>query len=234
MWFTRTCDKVILNAINQSLWLQIRATAGKKQAIIAGTTTDVSILILLLCMRCSQDPCFPGVHCLSRAFIHRRRIYRLCQVANADSDASGALSECIASANDRMRAAGVHVLSLFTAVCDLMRDWRNTPDSLKLFKLPYFDKWAITKLEVIFVIDPLSLLQGISLPLYHLDCSEQELQNQNIQKRLQKWRYRKKCPLHDKKNKIWEYKRNHCRLTWHCQTLTQILAATEHRCDITW
>ena len=27
---------------------------------------------------------------------------------------------------------------------------------------------------------------------------------------------------------------NYCRLTWHCQTLTQILAAAEHRCDIRW
>jgi len=57
----------------------------------------------------------------------------------ANADASGALSERISSdANDRMRAAGVHVLSSFAVVCDLMRDWRNTPGSLEL--LPYFDK----------------------------------------------------------------------------------------------
>ena len=57
----------------------------------------------------------------------------------ANADASGALSERISSdANDRMRAAGVHVLSSFAVVLDLMRDWRNTPGALEL--LPYFDK----------------------------------------------------------------------------------------------
>ena len=61
----------------------------------------------------------------------------------ANAEASGALSERIANdANDRMRAAGVYVLSSFAVVCDLMRDWRNTPGSLEL--LPYFDKWAAT------------------------------------------------------------------------------------------
>ena len=57
----------------------------------------------------------------------------------ANADASGALSERTASdANDRMRAAGVHVLSSFAVVVDLMRDWRNSPGAVELF--PYFDK----------------------------------------------------------------------------------------------
>ena len=57
----------------------------------------------------------------------------------ANADASGCQSQRIADdANDRMRAAGVNVLSAFAVVCELMRDWRNTPGSAQLF--PYFDK----------------------------------------------------------------------------------------------
>lgn len=46
----------------------------------------------------------------------------------ANVEASGTTTELIRSAaNDQMRAAGVQVVSLFSIVCDLMRDWRNTP-----------------------------------------------------------------------------------------------------------
>lgn len=38
-----------------------------------------------------------------------------------------------------MQAAGVNMVSMFSIVCDLMRDWRNTPGSLQL--LPWFNKW---------------------------------------------------------------------------------------------
>ncbi|KAJ7890674.1 Isochorismatase-like protein [Mycena olivaceomarginata] len=38
-----------------------------------------------------------------------------------------ALSLVAANANDRMRAAGVNVVSQFAISADLMRDWRNTP-----------------------------------------------------------------------------------------------------------
>lgn len=59
----------------------------------------------------------------------------------ANSEASGALTKRIADeANDRMRAAGVHVMSTFAVLCDLMRDWRNTPGSAEL--LPYYDTYA--------------------------------------------------------------------------------------------
>ncbi len=57
----------------------------------------------------------------------------------ANAEASGTKSVGIANdANARMRAAGVHVLSMFAVVCELMRDWRNTPGSLEL--LPFFDQ----------------------------------------------------------------------------------------------
>ena len=42
-------------------------------------------------------------------------------------------------ANDRMRSAGVHVLSSFALACELMRDWRATPGAKEM--MPFFDKY---------------------------------------------------------------------------------------------
>ena len=57
----------------------------------------------------------------------------------ANSDASGTFNVKTASeANDRMRAAGVQILSMFAVACELMRDWRNTPGAVEM--LPFFDK----------------------------------------------------------------------------------------------
>ena len=36
-----------------------------------------------------------------------------------------------------MRAAGVHVLSMFAVACELMRDWRSTPGAKEM--MPFFD-----------------------------------------------------------------------------------------------
>ena len=59
----------------------------------------------------------------------------------ANADASGTFSKRIADdANDRMRAAGVQVVSMFAITTDLMRDWRNTPGAPEL--LPYYDKYV--------------------------------------------------------------------------------------------
>ena len=56
----------------------------------------------------------------------------------ANADASGTFDVRTANdANDRMRAAGVHVLSMFAVGCELMRDWRNTPGATEM--LPFFD-----------------------------------------------------------------------------------------------
>ena len=119
---------------NEDFRNAVKAT-GKTQIIIAGITTDVSHHQLFLSFfntRCSRDAQ------VCTAFLALSLIEEGYTVY-ANADASGALSERIASdANDRMRIAGVHVLSSFAVVCDLMRDWRNTPGSLEL--LPYFDK----------------------------------------------------------------------------------------------
>ena len=119
---------------NEDFRNAVKAT-GKTQIIIAGITTDVShhqLSLFFFNTRCSRDAQ------VCTAFLALSLIEEGYTVY-ANADASGALSERIASdANDRMRAAGVHVLSSFAVVCDLMRDWRNTPGSLEL--LPYFDK----------------------------------------------------------------------------------------------
>ncbi|KIJ42679.1 hypothetical protein M422DRAFT_170847 [Sphaerobolus stellatus SS14] len=93
----------------------VRAT-GKKQVIIAGIVTDVCTAFLAMAL-------------VQEGYT----VY-------ANADASGCQSTRIAQdANDRMRAAGVHVLSGFAVANELMRDWRNTPGAKEM--LPFFDKY---------------------------------------------------------------------------------------------
>ncbi|KAF7799651.1 hypothetical protein EIP86_010891 [Pleurotus ostreatoroseus] len=88
---------------------------GKKQVILAGITTDVCTAFLALSLRDAGYSVF------------------------ANSDASGTFDVKTANdANDRMRAAGVQVLSMFAVALELMRDWRNTPGAPEM--LPFFDK----------------------------------------------------------------------------------------------
>ncbi|KAG7098126.1 hypothetical protein E1B28_000098 [Marasmius oreades] len=89
---------------------------GKKQVILAGIVTDVCTTFLALSL--IQD----GYEVF------------------ANSEASGTSTRRIADeANDRMRAAGVNVMSMFAVATDLMRDWRHTPGYPELS--PYFDKY---------------------------------------------------------------------------------------------
>ncbi|KAJ3573818.1 hypothetical protein NP233_g2188 [Leucocoprinus birnbaumii] len=88
---------------------------GKKQLIIAGIVTDVCTTFLALSLRQAGYSVF------------------------ANAEASGCSSKRVADdANNRMRSVGVHIYSTFAIICDLMRDWRNTPGSLEL--MPWFDK----------------------------------------------------------------------------------------------
>lgn len=51
----------------------------------------------------------------------------------ANVEASGTTTELIRDvSNDRMARAGVQMVSLFSIVCDLMRDWRNTPGAAEV------------------------------------------------------------------------------------------------------
>lgn len=93
----------------------VKAT-GKKQVIVAGITTDVCVAFLALSLVEEGYTVF------------------------ANADASGTFDDKTArDANDRMRAAGVHVLSMFAVTTDLMRDWRHSPGSPEL--LAYYNKY---------------------------------------------------------------------------------------------
>lgn len=93
----------------------VQAT-GKKQVILAGITTDVCTAFLALSLRAAGYVVF------------------------ANRDASGTFdAQTAADANDRMRDAGVQILSLFAISCELMRDWRNVPGAKEM--LPFFDKY---------------------------------------------------------------------------------------------
>ena len=149
---------------NEDFRNAVKAT-GKTQIIIGGITTDVSIVNLNIPFS-TRDAHQRWSFCFLKvctAFLALSLIEEGYTVY-ANADASGALSERIASdANDRMRDAGVHVLSSFAVVVDLMRDWRNTPGAVELF--PYFDKWAHHQLEVVMRHWLLFFLQGISPPM---------------------------------------------------------------------
>lgn len=93
----------------------IKAT-GKKQIIVAGITTDVCTTFLALALRAEGYSVFANI------------------------EGSGTYSELVRdTANSRMQQAGVQLVSLFSIVCDLMRDWRNTPGAKEV--LPYLDRY---------------------------------------------------------------------------------------------
>ncbi|OCH92082.1 ycaC protein [Obba rivulosa] len=90
--------------------------AGRKQIILAGITTDVCTAFLALSLREAGYSVW------------------------ANSEASGTFDKrTAADANDRMRAAGVQVVSMFAVALELMRDWRDTPGTSEL--LPFFDTY---------------------------------------------------------------------------------------------
>ncbi|KAI0340429.1 ycaC protein [Trametopsis cervina] len=93
----------------------VQAT-GKKQVILAGITTDVCTTFLALSLRAEGYSVF------------------------ANGDASGTFDLRTAQdANDRMRGAGVQVLSLFAVASELLRDWRNPPGIEAI--LQFFDQY---------------------------------------------------------------------------------------------
>lgn len=58
----------------------------------------------------------------------------------ANVEASGTTTPFIRDvSNDRMARAGVQLVSLFSIVCDLMRDWRNSPGSPEV--MPWLAKY---------------------------------------------------------------------------------------------
>ncbi|KAI5804304.1 Isochorismatase-like protein [Geopyxis carbonaria] len=89
---------------------------GRKQIILAGITTDVCTTFLALALRAAGYEVW------------------------ANTDASGTFDRRIADeSNVRMRNAGVTTIGTFSIVCDLMKDWRNTPGSAEV--LPWLDTY---------------------------------------------------------------------------------------------
>ncbi|KAF2476697.1 Isochorismatase hydrolase [Lindgomyces ingoldianus] len=93
----------------------VKAT-GKQQIIVAGIVTDVCTAFLALSLRAEGYSVFANI------------------------EASGTTTALVRdTANSRMEKAGVQLVSLFSIVCDLMRDWRNTPGAKEV--LPYLDRY---------------------------------------------------------------------------------------------
>ncbi|KAK4548634.1 hypothetical protein LTR36_009545 [Oleoguttula mirabilis] len=90
---------------NPQFQAAVRA-ANRSQIIVAGIVTDVCTTFLALSLRAEGYSVWANV------------------------EASGTTTPFIRdTANSRMQAAGVQLVSLFSIVCDLMRDWRDTPGS---------------------------------------------------------------------------------------------------------
>lgn len=89
---------------------------GRKQMIIAGITTDVCVAFLALSLREA------GYH------------------VAVNAEASGTFEARVGQdAKDRMRDAGVQIMSLFSINGELFRDWRSTSPSAAE-TVPYLDK----------------------------------------------------------------------------------------------
>ncbi|KPM37099.1 hypothetical protein AK830_g9473 [Neonectria ditissima] len=89
---------------------------NRTQIIMAGITTDVCTTFLALSLREEGYSVW------------------------ANAEASGTNSALVREiSNDRMAQAGVQIVSLFSIVCDLMRDWRDTPGAKEL--IPWLNQY---------------------------------------------------------------------------------------------
>ncbi|KAM0433521.1 hypothetical protein ACHAPT_004401 [Fusarium lateritium] len=105
-----------VNAWDNSDFRDAVRAANKSQIIMAGITTDVCTTFLALSLREEGYSVWANV------------------------EASGTNSALVRDiSNDRMARAGVQTVSLFSIVCDLMRDWRSSPGSKEL--IPWLDKY---------------------------------------------------------------------------------------------
>ncbi|KAH7076350.1 Isochorismatase-like protein [Paraphoma chrysanthemicola] len=94
---------------NANFRAAVRAT-GKRQLIVAGITTDVCTAFLAIALRAEGH--------------HRYSVF-------ANIEASGTTTSLVRdTANTRMQAAGVHLVSTFAILADLMRDWRGTSPTI--------------------------------------------------------------------------------------------------------
>ncbi|KAK4165329.1 isochorismatase [Cladorrhinum sp. PSN259] len=105
-----------VNAWDNAEFRDAVRASNKSQIIIAGIVTDVCTAFLARSLRAEGYSVW------------------------ANHEASGTTTALIRDlANSQLQQAGVNVVSLFAIVCDLMRDWRNTPGALEL--LPWLDRY---------------------------------------------------------------------------------------------
>ncbi|KAL9618082.1 MAG: hypothetical protein Q9160_007152 [Pyrenula sp. 1 TL-2023] len=105
-----------VNAWDNADFRRALEATGKKQVIVGGITTDVCTTFLALSLRAAGYSVFANV------------------------EASATTTELIRDvSNSRMQQAGVQLVTLFSVVCDLMRDWRNTPGAQEV--LPWLDQY---------------------------------------------------------------------------------------------
>ncbi|KAH7014571.1 isochorismatase [Microdochium trichocladiopsis] len=104
-----------INAWDNAEFRAAVEATGRKQIIIAGIMTDVCTAFLALSLREAGYSVW------------------------ANAEASGTVSPLVRDiSNDRMARAGVHVVSFFAILSDLLRDWR-TEAGPKI--LPFLDKY---------------------------------------------------------------------------------------------
>ncbi|KAK5195339.1 hypothetical protein LTR16_006998 [Cryomyces antarcticus] len=117
----------------------VRAT-NKTQVIMAGIVTDVCKSFLQ-----HKAPPLPQQHRQTLTLRHGTTFLALSLRAEgysvwANVEASGTTTALIRDvSNSRMQAAGVQLVSLFSIVCDLMRDWRAKIGSEQV--LPWLDQY---------------------------------------------------------------------------------------------
>ncbi|KAK6542161.1 hypothetical protein TWF694_007926 [Orbilia ellipsospora] len=100
---------------NEEFKAAIKAT-GRTQIIVGGIVTDVCTAFLALALREEGYSVWANV------------------------EASGTTSQLIRDvSNDQMRYAGVNVVSMFYIICDLMKNWNNTPGAATI--LPWLDQY---------------------------------------------------------------------------------------------
>jgi len=98
---------------------------GKKQLILAGITTDVCVTFLSLCTSRSCSLFIISEFHLAALREAGYEVYVVAEASGTFDVATAALS------NDRMRDAGVQIMSWFSVACELMRDWRKAPGSVE-------------------------------------------------------------------------------------------------------
>ncbi|KAF3904368.1 hypothetical protein AA313_de0209136 [Arthrobotrys entomopaga] len=100
---------------NEDFKAAVKAT-NRTQIIVGGIVTDVCTAFLALALREEGYSVWANV------------------------EASGTTTSLIRDiSNDHMRSAGVNVVSLFYIICDLMKNWNNTPGALTI--LPWLDQY---------------------------------------------------------------------------------------------